>query len=98
METLEERLQKAYDNPKYICMDCHVSTQVLNEYYMLHQKLWLKIHPEDDGMLCIGCAETRLGRQLNSGDFTHYPVNCLINSRSERLIDRLTTFVDTGHG
>lgn len=98
METLEERMLKAYDINIWGCLDCGVHTGNILEYYMLHNDLWLKIHPEDDGMLCIGCAEKRLGRQFNSGDFTHYPINSLTHSRSQRLTDRLKTFANTNHG
>jgi hypothetical protein len=49
------------------CLDCGKNTW--DEYYMLKDSLWEKIHPEISGMLCLDCAERRLGRKLVSADF-----------------------------
>ena len=73
----------------FICVDCSVCTNEINEYYMVHNHLWTRAGMTF-GMLCIGCLETRLGRQLTSADFTHYPINHgPMFERSERLKSRL---------
>ncbi len=73
----------------FICVDCSVCTHEINEYYMVHDHLWTRAGMTT-GMLCIGCLEKRLGRELNSADFTPYPVNHgPMFERSERLKRRL---------
>lgn len=75
---------------RFICVDCSVNTDETNEYYMVHDDLWKK-HTSDfhgDGMLCIGCLEFRLGRQLNYHDFPIVPVNDGIFEMSPRFKDR----------
>lgn len=73
------------------CLGCGVDTLWLKEYYMIHKHLWMTVNADDDGMLCIGCVESRLGRALTASDFTDAPVNSLEYGRkSERLISRLT--------
>ena len=62
---------------------------------MVQRRLWalacsIAPYKSEAGMLCIGCLEKRLGRELNEEDF----LNCLLNSlpnlpRSERLTNRL---------
>jgi hypothetical protein len=74
------------------CMDCGINTKDINEYYMVEDELWLKAVPEDEGMLCIGCLEKRLGRKLNKNDFPHFPVNMPFKFHfivSDRLLNRL---------
>ena len=74
--------QKIPDFRKYICADCSVNTLEINEYYSVHNNLWkeaIKIEPilnekerKKNGkwtMLCIGCLEQRLGRELTCEDF-----------------------------
>lgn len=66
------------------CFDCGFDTFDGGEYYMLHDRLWEKIAPEDKGdhdfFLCIGCVENRLERELNKDDF---PMSILANSQGE---------------
>ena len=79
-------------NNYFLCIDCgqNTSSSVLQEYYMLKDELWNKINPEREGMLCIDCAERRLGRKLTPSDFADLPVNTLeFGSKSERLRSRL---------
>lgn len=60
----------------FICMDCKVDTMSIDEYYMVHDEIWEEAVPEFEGMLCIGCLEERLGRELTPDDFpTDLPVN-----------------------
>lgn len=72
------------------CHDCEDSTK--NEYYMVHDFLWAQTGlGYEDGMLCIGCLEKRLGSTLTWEDFTTAPVNWAFGSthRSVRLMERL---------
>jgi hypothetical protein len=47
----------------------------------------------DQGHLCIGCLETRLGKQLQARNFTDCPLNwrnaCVPGQASLRLVARL---------
>ncbi|WP_202033282.1 hypothetical protein [Nocardioides sp. WS12] len=67
------------EDDESICMDCGVNTAPLDgdnwEYYMVHDDLWLSAVPGDEGQLCIGCIERRIGRRLVPADFTDAPVN-----------------------
>lgn len=74
-----------------LCKDCGTDTDL--EYYMVHNYLWKIAHNNkyEDGYLCVGCIEERLGRQLNKEDFTNYPINDINYwEKSERLKSRLT--------
>lgn len=70
-------------------MDCGINTQEINEYYTVHDEVWLAAHPADHGLLCIGCLENRLGRALTADDFPCYPINTGAFNQSDRLKDRL---------
>lgn len=73
------------------CLDCTADTDALGEYYMLHDDLWERIHPEKQGHLCIACVECRLGRELVAADFIDVKVNtdAGLFHRGPRLTDRL---------
>jgi hypothetical protein len=53
------------------CLDCGLDTVTAREYYLLCDDVWAetRVGPQE-GVLCIGCVEGRLGRRLNSRDFT----------------------------
>ena len=68
------------------CLDCGVNTADAHEYYMVKDNIWLKAHPKDDGMLCIACLETRLGRVLTCNDFTDAPVNNVNGWKQSNLL------------
>ena len=76
----------------WTCRDCGADTD--REYYMLKSWIWKRaaghIPEVYDDELCIGCVESRLGRELTSADFTKAPVNDLTRRMSDRLRDRLT--------
>lgn len=72
---------------RYKCADCPVDTNQNGEYYMVTHNIWGR-YGAGDGMLCIGCLETRMGRKLDKYDFMNVPVNYL-GRRSKRMIDRL---------
>lgn len=74
------------------CDDCRMST--FGEFYMVHDRLWDQYGSE--GMLCVGCLESRMGRQLVTEDFTAAnfdprQLNTSKYSKSERLVSRLTS-------
>lgn len=71
-----------YTMNEFECLDCHVDTSAIKEYYMVKNKVWRKAHPDDNGMLCISCLETRLGRVLTYKDFT----KCLLNDLDDEWI------------
>lgn len=71
-------------------MDCGVDTGKIHEYYFIHTALWLSVVTNITGMLCIGCLETRLGRELQPSDFTSAHINNPKgNMMSVRLLSRL---------
>ena len=43
------------------------------------------------GMLCIGCLENRLGRELTGEDFPDYPINRGFFPLSARIRERIHT-------
>jgi hypothetical protein len=72
-----------------LCSYCGENTILLDEYYMVRDDLWDR-YGACDGMLCIGCLETRLGRKLTPADFNDIPLNFKDDrDRSDRLRDRL---------
>lgn len=85
------------DKRIFRCMDCAACTNCNDEYYMVHDSVWLMANPKDRGMLCIGCLEARLGRLLTKHDFTNCPLNLekefvfeAFQQGSRRLYNRLT--------
>lgn len=73
-------------------MACTANTLHLDEYYMLTDDVWREANPNGKGMLCIGCVENRLGRELTASDFTDAPINRGFFPSSERLAARLRNF------
>lgn len=80
------------------CRYCGVDTYETEEYYMVTDEVWSTVNVDSEGeaisfgMLCIGCVESRLGRQLTRKDFTDAPVNTDDkDKRSARLKDRLAS-------
>lgn len=76
---------------EFLCLDCGYNT-FRDEYYMVHDEIWLSVVPQRVGMLCIGCLELRLGWMLKKTDFTDAPINWIEGGfvKSQRLIDRLS--------
>jgi hypothetical protein len=72
-------------------MDCGVDTDSIDENYMVHDDLWRAAVPSEAGMLCVGCLERRLRRQLQRDDFRLYALSALDEGMpvSERLRDRM---------
>jgi hypothetical protein len=71
----------------YNCVDC-IDTDRIDEFYMVTQQLWDEAGAKG-GMLCIGCLEKRLGRELNTHDFIEALINSTQFRRSARLRDRM---------
>ena len=74
------------DRSSFLCLDCGVDTGAIDEDYMVTHELWARVNPGGDGMLCIGCLEKRLGRELTPDDFW---LNSVSSPKSERLLKRL---------
>jgi hypothetical protein len=76
------------------CVDCGVDTDEIDEFYMVHDHIWDVAVPvqsdRDNRVLCVGCLETRIGRELSADDFTDAPVN-RSGYYSNRLFHRLTS-------
>jgi|JI10StandDraft_1071094.scaffolds.fasta_scaffold80465_3 hypothetical protein len=71
------------------CTTCDVNTMEVGEYYMVDHALWNR-YGVGKGMMCIGCLEDRLGRELVSSDFSDVPINTMdTDLRSKRLKARL---------
>jgi hypothetical protein len=73
-----------------LCEGCGVDTLEIDEYYMVQFDLWKMFVPKEiqRQVLCIGCLEGYLGRELVSEDFIEAPVN-YCRSESERLMNRM---------
>lgn len=73
----------------FLCKDCTSNTWP-DEYYMVHDVVWAAagMSTEEQGMLCVGCLEKRLGRQLSPDDFTDAVINRMDFQMSARLRHR----------
>jgi hypothetical protein len=71
------------------CMDCGKNTHASKEYYALKDSVWRRINPIILGMLCLKCAEDRLGRPLCRSDFSAAPINARGALTCPELADRL---------
>jgi hypothetical protein len=78
---------------RFCCLDCGVDTAEIDEYYIVTPEVWARAMATggDEGMLCIGCLEKRLGYQLDPADFANLWMHW-VEPVSERLRARL------GHG
>lgn len=72
------------------CKWCGIDTFDTSEMYMVTDEIWRRYGPPTNGLLCIGCIEDRMGRQLQPDDFKDVPLNTDDRfRRSDRLRDRL---------
>lgn len=82
---------KSRSGRKWLCLDCGENTSQMKEHYFVRSDVWFSVMDSEVGMICIGCLETRLGRQLVGADFTDAWINDpRRNSMSARLVDRLS--------
>jgi len=73
----------------FTCIDCGINTKDIEEYYMVKDHIW-ESYGSRNGMLCIGCLEKRMSRQLNPDDFSDCPLNHSdLWKKSSRLLNRL---------
>lgn len=88
-ETIRLMEDDAVRNP--ICIDCGANTDDIGEQYMIHDDLWRAANPTERGMLCVGCCEKRLGRQLRREDFPPYMLSNVEDGMaiSDRLRERV---------
>jgi T5orf172 domain len=82
------------------CLDCDADTLATGEYYKVFENIWYAAiktkaprrhtdHPVR-GMLCIGCLEARIRRQLRPSDFCDCSLNDGFDAnKSKRLLARL---------
>jgi len=72
----------------FSCEDCGSDC---DGYYMVQNDIW-KTYGASGAMLCIGCLEKRIGRQLSQQDFIDLPLDEINpETQSFRLQDRLST-------
>jgi hypothetical protein len=74
------------------CADCgrHTDIRGASESFMVHDHICAAARMPEQGFLCIGCLETRLGRQLCAANFIDYPINDPRNlNHTQRPRDRL---------
>jgi len=80
-------LAEMKDRSSFLCLDCGVDTGAIDEEYRVTNELWARANPDRAGMLCIGCLEKRLGRELTPDDFRCWDDRD--HPKSERLLKRL---------
>lgn len=72
------------------CQWCGIDTLQAREMYMVTDVIWDAYGPPTNGVVCIGCLEDRMPRQLQPDDFKDVPLNHDDRfERSDRLRDRL---------
>jgi hypothetical protein len=77
---IEDNIQEVVDDQATAsdrdssCVDCGFDTIEAGETYMLHDNVWEEACA-GAGLLCIGCVEQRIGRQLTPSDFVDCPLN-----------------------
>ena len=89
-EIINQALRDAF---AFFCMDCEVDTSPntgICEYYMVTDHVWQSEAAAEEGMLCIGCIEGRMGRQLEKEDFIDALINQGVFPMSDRFKSRLS--------
>ena len=75
----------------FLCLDCQHDT-FRNEYYSLHDEIWLAANRKGSGMRCIGCVEKRLKRRFRPADFIDTTIKNPadpLRPKSARLLSRI---------
>ncbi len=89
---------------RFDCEDCgsDTSNKGLKEFYVVNNVTWRIEAGFPSGMLCIGCLEARIGRELHCMDFPIIPANLDIlmgtHTCSDRLYDRVTRQFNNTNG
>jgi hypothetical protein len=77
---------------KFLCLDCSTDTGKAGEHYMLVDSTWQLTGLGKYGMLCIGCVEQRIGRNLHKADFNNSYLNKpRTGIKSARLMNRMSS-------
>lgn len=84
-------LQEYGDRRRLRCIDCGIDTTITNNTYMLRDDIWAQINPRIDGMLCIACAERRLGHPFTPDDLTDVPLNRTGSPHIRSILARRST-------
>jgi len=75
---IPQRSKESYE----ICVDCRQNVFEMGEaFYKVKKDVW-PLAGGEKGVLCIGCLEARIGRELTPEDF---PDNHINRKRSDRL-------------
>lgn len=85
----DEEWDEFSSDDSWLCLDCGIHTGLIDEYYMVNDDVWEEAEMDEDGMLCVGCLEVRLGRQLVPADFPDLPINAGGFAHSDRLMNRI---------
>lgn len=56
------------------------------DYYMVNDTVWLSVMPTKQGILCMDCLETKLGRKLKAEDIPNCPLNYLHNPYTNLIL------------
>ena len=58
---------------------------------MVTNYVWQDLAGADEGMICLSCLESRIGRELLPNDFTSVIINLddSMNPKSKKLMDRM---------
>lgn len=77
-------MSKPFD---YYCFDCEMN--LFLEWFTVHDSVWEQtgLGPQD-GVLCVGCLEKRIGRRLSVSDFAETQNNQPSEFHSDRLLSR----------
>ncbi len=71
----------------WYCAECDKNTHIdPKDYYMLTFELWDAIGV-GDGMLCMDCVETKLGRKLQAKDILDCPLNHNMNPYTMEILN-----------
>lgn len=88
-----DRVRRPPGRDPYPCNDCGMLTApegAPDEWYEVRDEVWLAAGMTVQGILCIGCLENRLGRELSARDFENAALNDpAFGWHSDRLNDRL---------
>ena len=69
------------------CLDCDKDDW--SPHYMLQDDVWLEIHPDGDGILCLECAEKRMGRPFTVDEFYMGPMKSFEEWKKENQVTYL---------
>lgn len=73
--------------PQFDCIECGKSTwQSEVDFYMLHDNIWASICPQVESMLCLKCAEKRLGHSLTREEIKPCFLTEVINPYTSEIL------------